>query len=59
MNNALDQIRIDYHRRYNRRLRWRRFKNAAYLTGVYLGTGISAALLAIAYIAAIAILCGY
>lgn len=56
---ALAQIRDDYRRRYRRRLWWRRFRDVAYQVAVYLGTAITATMLAVAYLAVIAILCGY
>lgn len=55
----LTRIRLDYARRYRRRLWWKRFKDATYQGAVYLGTFVSATMLAVAYLAVIAILCGY
>lgn len=55
----LTRIRLDYARRYRRRLWWSRFRDAAYQGAVYFGTVLTATMLAVAYLAVIAILCGY
>lgn len=55
----LDDMRKRMRRRYRRRLWWKRFKDATYQGAVYLGTFVSATILAVAWLATIAILCGY
>ena len=55
----LDEMRERLAKRYRRRNLYRRLRNIARDAAYYVGTFATATILAIAYIGAIAILCGY
>jgi hypothetical protein len=55
----LDEMRERLAKRYRRRNRIRRARNIARDAAYYLGSFATATILAVAYLATIAILCGY